>query len=540
MSAFLSRVLAVFLAFGLIASPAQADLAWKLYEFNNLDGGLNDSTNAISLGLDEASNLQNIIFPRTINGAIAKRPGFTRINSTALSGTPDCTGLKFFKNAAGTRWLISVWEDDKIRKMEYGAGSGPDGTWDDITGTIVFVGTADDQADFAIAQDSVIIEDGIGTTAPYRWTGAGDAAALGGGSPSAKFVEYHRRHLFAAGDTSQPSRLYFSNLGDILTWTITDFINVEDNAGDGIIRGLATGLDGLYIWKDSAIWRLTGTNRDDFILERMVQGIGTLANSSIATINSIKDSEQLFVFMTQNGDIAVYDGGVTVQIISTKILNSVPKSLEFSRNDEVVATAYEFTYAISVTVSGESAHSRIYLCDFLHGGAWTMLSGMVANAIASCENGSGKENLMFGDYSGFTNLWDIDDTSNLNDPSTTAISAFYETGHLTFSDSGVEKNVRVMRIFVNQQGSSNTLDIEVREDFESAGETFSISLAGSGAVWDTAVYDVDRWADLAVLISRIEPNAGLNTFLFRFSNDRVSETFRIRKFQVLVEPTGRV
>ncbi len=540
---FVRRLLNFVLAIGLAFSPLTAsaqDLNWRLFEFVKLTGGLNDTFNSLDIADNEASDLQNIIFPRSQNGAFGQRPGFTRINSTAVSGTPAFNGMTFFKLTDGTRYLVSVLDDDTVRKMDYGVGAGPDGTWDDITGSISFSADSNDQADFVVAENTLIIEDGIATTAPYQWTGSGNITALGGSPPSAQFVEYHNRILFVAGDSSNPSRLTFSNLDAITTWTSTDFILIETDSSDGVIRGIKSGLDGLYIWKDRAIWRLSGTGRDDFRLERMVQGIGAASNSSIAIINSPADSEQLFVFVTNRGDVAIYDGGVDVNYISRKITNSVPNSLAFDRVDEAVATAYEFTYIVSLTNTGGSTHDRLYMFDFLHN-AWTRFVGMDANAISTFEAGDTQELLMFGDYAGFSNQWDITDTTADNDPGTTAIDAFYTTGWLGFDNIGaVEKRLRVIRVFANQEGTGQTLDLEVRADFASAGTTFSISLAGAGAVWGSAVWGVDRYSGLSVTIDRIEPNAGDNLFQLRFRNNRVNESFTIRKFQMILEPSGRV
>ena len=537
-----SKLLTLLLILGLAITPASAELNYRLYEFTKLTGGLNDSFNAVTLDASEASTLQNIIFPRQINGAFGKRPGFTRLNSTALTGTPDCTGVFFFKLTDGTRYLVSVWSDDTIRKMDYLAGTGPDGTWDTITGSLSFAIGTDDHASFAVAENQLVIEDGLGTTAPYLWTGTGNATTLTADVdlPNSKYATYHRRHLFLAGNSTQLSRLYFSALGDITDYTTTDFINVEDNAGDGVIRGMATGLDGLYIWKDSAIWRLTGTSRDDFQLERMVQGIGTLHHQSIAIINSPKDNQQYFFFVTQNGDVAVYDGGITVEIISRKISQSVPKSIQYSRLDEMVGTAYEFTYMLSLSNTGSTAeHDRIYQYDLLHS-AWTRFVGMEANAVGAYENDGGKSVFMFGDYDGRVNSWDMDDTSTTNDPGTTAIDAFWESGWMSFAEDGVLKDVRKVRIFANQQGTGQTLSVTVRKDFEPTGTLQTVSLAGSGSLWDTAVWDTDRYADLSVVIGEVEPNTGENVFLLRVENSSASQTFRIRKIQFITEPKERV
>lgn len=530
--------LLTFLSVLLLAvMPVQAN-PYALYEFDKLTGGLNDSFDSITIDPSEASDLGNVFFPRGLSGSMGSRPGYSRINSSALSGTPTFTGLTFFKLVSGTKSLVALTTDDKVWKMDYG-GSGPDGTWDDITGALSFNVSQDDQADFCVAQDSVVIEDGITTTAPYRWTGTGDAAALTSDAdvPSSSMLEYHVRHLFLAGDSANPSRLYFSELDDITSYVSTDFIRVETDSGDGIIRGLKTGLDGLYIWKDSSIWRLSGTNRDDFVLERMVQGIGTLSDASISVVNDPKSNQQIFVFVTQNGDVAAYDGGVNVAILSRKINASFPNAVNFNRVDEVRATSYDFMYLVSVSSSGNATHNRIYIFDFIHN-AWTRFTGMAANTISTFENSNGQALLMFGDYSGYANQWNVNDTSTYNDPDTTAIDAYWVSGWQPFKDAGLNKNLRSVRVWANREGTSRLLDVEVRKDFGTSGTSTSLSLAGSGAVWDSAIYDTDLYGDLTVTIGRVDPNLGVesNVFQIRIDNgERASERFRVRRLQFQVE-----
>ena len=194
------RSLAGFLAFLFLASPSRAD-PLQLYEYDKLTGGLNDSFDEVTIDPSEASDLLNVFFPRAVNGAIASRPGYSRLNATALSGTPSFTGNFFFKLVSGTRHLVAITTDDKIWKMDYD-GNGPDGTWDDITGSLSFNVGQDNHGSFTVAQDSVIIEDELGNTAPYRWTGTGDATALTADPdvPDSKYIEYHVRHLFLAGE----------------------------------------------------------------------------------------------------------------------------------------------------------------------------------------------------------------------------------------------------------------------------------------------------------------------------------------------------
>lgn len=166
----------------LVGLPTVAQAEWRPFLFLKNTGGLNDSFDPTAIADDEASAIQNFVF--TTGGAISKRQGFTEINSTAISATADFTGGLMYKQSDGDRFLVALVSDggtDTIQKMDYSGGTGgPDGTWDNISGSLSLGFGADDQADFATAFDIVVIEDGVNTTAPYQWTGSGDAIDLGG------------------------------------------------------------------------------------------------------------------------------------------------------------------------------------------------------------------------------------------------------------------------------------------------------------------------------------------------------------------------
>ena len=70
----LNLALAVGIAFAPLSAVAQ-EINWRLFEFTKLTGGLNDTFNSLDIADNEASNLQNIIFPRSQNGACPANPG---------------------------------------------------------------------------------------------------------------------------------------------------------------------------------------------------------------------------------------------------------------------------------------------------------------------------------------------------------------------------------------------------------------------------------------------------------------------------------
>ena len=510
---------------------------WQPYDYFDLSGGLNDAYSPISIADNEASDLQNVVF--TTGKAVAKRSGTNRINTSPISSSAIFTGGFQPEFTSTSRFLVATVSDgatDRIYKMDYGGGTnGPDGTWDNITGALVPSFGTDDHSDFAVAMDTLVIEDGVNSTAPYKWTGSGNASALSG-SANASFVEFHKNHLWTSGNDTNPSQIAFSELcavtaSCIETYTATDVINVETNDGT-IVRGMRSALDCLYVWKDSSIWRVCGTNRDDWTLEQMVAGVGTLSDKSIAVINNN------FLFVTQNCDIAVYNGGLNVEIISTKIEGTL-SGLNLDRCDESVATAFDdgtgdLDYYVAFTNLGSSQNNLILVFDTFHT-AWTKFSNMSPNALWTYEIGTQQTAIGFGDYTG--TAWRY---PNTNADDGTAINAYYQSGQLRFPEIPFNKIFRLAQVFLDQESGSTNVTFEHKIDFESTGTETTISLAGSGAVWDSAVYDTDVYADLTTTVGRVEINRGQEFFQWRIENAGASQPFTLKGVRLFVEPTERI
>lgn len=529
------RVVLGLLGLCLLGSPllrAQAP-PWTAFDFFGLTGGLADGLESTAIQPTEASDLQNVVF--STGGAIRRRDGFTRINASANpSTTASTTGLVFYKQTDGTRFLVRLVNDggsDLIQKMDYGSGTtGPDGTWDDITGAVsVSIGT-DDQASFTFALNRLLIEDGVNTTIPAQWTGSGNASALTN-APNSQFVVFHKLHVFAGGNNTNPSRIAFSALcavdvSCLTSWTSTDVIDVETNDGQ-IVRWLASGLDALYIWKDTSIWRLTGTDRDTWKLDLMVKDVGTLAGPSVQFINN------KFVFLTSNCDVGVYDGGINVELISTKIQGTLD-GLNLDRCDEAVSAQFDGDYYVSVSDGTSSTHNLLLIFDTFHQ-AWTKFSGMNANALATYEIGTLEQAITFGDYAGFVNRY-----PNGNTDAGSAIDSFYQSGDLRFAQLPHEKIFRLARIFANQTGSGNNLTFSRRIDFIGTGTSTTISLAGTGSLYDTAVFDTDAYADLTTVIGRVEINEPGDFLRWRVADNSTSPAWTVRGIQLWVEETNRI
>ena len=447
----IKRILSCALSLILISSNAFAEINWLKQEFFNNVGGLNDSFSPIAIADNEASDLQNVVF--TTSGNWKTRGGSAKLNSSTLGASVVTTGLKYYAKANGDKFLVGVFSDDKIRKMDYAGSSGPDGTWDDITGALSFSIGQNNLASFTVGEDALIIEDGLSSTPPYAWSGTGNAAALLGSPPNATMVAFHKNMCFAAGNSAAASTLYFSDLGDIENWTtgLSGNVSVETNDGS-VIRAIVPGYDALYIFKDNSIWRLTGDDKDTFQLQRMISNYGVTSPNAVSLIGND------FFLTSSQGDVYIYDGAVNLKLISTKVDGTL-NTANFSRFQYVSSVTFDKDYYVSFSNTGSNSHDKILSFDTFHL-SWTKFIGLNANAIAVADSGTGEEIIVFGDYSGFVYKY-----PSGTDDAGTAISTSYTTKYFRFPEASPTKDWKLLRVFANQQGNYN-LSVETKKDFE--------------------------------------------------------------------------
>ena len=507
-----------------LISPVNAEVNWLRSPFFNNVGGLNNSADSTAISDNEAADIQNIVF--TTGGAIKKRDGFTLINSTATGASVACTGVTYYSPTSGSKFLVSVSDDDKIRKMDYSVGGGPDGTWDDITGSISF-NVSNSLASFAVGEDQLLIEDGLNTTAPYVYTGTGNASALGGSPPNCSVIAYHKRHAFCAGNDTNQSTLYHSAIDNVADWTSTTSgnFNVETNDGS-IIRALLPGFDALYVFKDFSIWRVTGDDEDTWELQRMVADIGSRSPTSVKLIGN-----DIF-FVSDQGDVYLYDGGVKLRRISAKIDGTLDGA-NFARFQYSVAENFDDDYYLAISNAGVSQNDTVLLFDTFNL-AWTKFTGIKASCISIADGGVGENILVFGNYNGL--FYEYPDGEN---DAGAAITGSYLTKAFLFPQISLNKTLRKMYLYANQEGNFN-INIDVKKDFESTGFTDTVNLSGSSSLWGTAVFGTDVYGGQNVIIDSLEPNRTGKFFQFRFYNENADQPFLIRGWELLFEQSDRI
>lgn len=542
-------ILTVGTALSLFWTIAFADTPYIKYSYFSNWGGLNDQLSQTEVQDNEATAIQNVVFDN--GGALKKRYGFTTVPNTppvkVTTGTVVAvTGLKFFSQNNGNQSLFAIANSDgKATAMckYYQQGGGPDnGNWVNID----FAGlpssySNDNLASISVANNTVVftVPSSTSEKTPFVWNGTGNVGFLttNANCPGASINTYHKNQLFLTGNLTYPSRVWFSDLDNIKNYTLTNFFDVQTADGTKV-RGLVSNFNSLYIFKDSSIWRLSGSTVDDYVLEKMVDGIGTMSPQSIAIVNNY------IYFTTSQNDVGVYDGGYQVIFPSQKIRGTVG-SLNFQRANHNLGLAFstykynDFDYYGSVSFAGSASNNRVLVLDTAFK-AWTVFAGINANAWCTAPDSNGKNVMYFGDYNGYVNTYPSTTYFDGN-VATSPIVSFYQTKWFKYSDISLsDKYWRISKVYASSELAASTLTVECRSDFEASGKVVDINLLQPSSMWDTAIWDVSQWSGPGLIVGRQEVDKGTNMFQMYMSNGAVNQGFTVFGYENFIEPSNRI
>jgi len=156
--------------------------------------------------------------------------------------------------------------------------------------------------------------------------------------PSTKMLFYRHGRMFAINDNERPSGVYFSEILDPEAFATDDYLEVNPDDGYQINAATVFG-DDLVLFKDNAVWKLSGRTPSSFALYEIDSHRGMVAPKAHAQLRS-----RLFFFDRDTG-IWAFDGA-GFELVSQPI------------NDYLLAGQnYQLSY-ISAMYSGED---RIYL-----------------------------------------------------------------------------------------------------------------------------------------------------------------------------------
>lgn len=120
-------------------------------------------------------------------------------------------------------------------------------------------------------------------TTSFSWTGIqGDPISAIASSIGARCLAWHKSRLFLGGGATDPTKLFYSEIGDHTIWSGGTAGSISVGQGDGEpIEDIAPFEDGLLIGKATSLWYLTGSGPGNFKLIRLPSSTGIAPGRTI-------------------------------------------------------------------------------------------------------------------------------------------------------------------------------------------------------------------------------------------------------------------
>lgn len=323
---------------------------------------------------------------------------------------------------------------------------------------------------FETQNDVLYITNGVNVMS--KWDGTTYTATSPGSPPAAKFVRVHKNIMFLAGNSTNPSRLYFSALGDPESWPALNFIDVGKGDGDQI-TGLAILLDRLVITKNNSVWLLEGDSSSTFVLRRISDEAGCVDQHTIVVVKNT-------LGMLARDGFYFFDG-VRMVLASEKILGTFD-TLNKSQFGLAAAIHYPSIRKVLVSVPGTGLtyNNTVLVFDTLRA-AWTIYKGMNAAAWVIWRQFN-TDHLIFGDAT----TGQLHEAESGYSDNGAAISAYAVTKSLDLGGSEIAKFVG--QAMVTAKETSGTGDATITVSFFkdlSTTESSTKSLTFTGPDVDT-------------------------------------------------------
>lgn len=365
--------------------------------------GLNTSLSDISIQSREATSLENVnLFKETVQ----VRSGnalFSKTQMIEAGVAKAITGI--YQTVLGTTVRQVITAGTKINSI-----SG-NGVLTDITGAVVLTDSQNNLFRFAKAKDSGGANDIIvacnGVDAPIKWTGAGNAAVLGGSPPANfKLVLWRKNRLYG----TDGEFIYHSDLLDAESWDPLNWVLKLSSSGIYVndITGIIEYGDNIAIFKEDRIYLFSGENFTEGYIQEVVTGDGCISGYSPVEVLSRRHGN-IIVFVNRNRELKGFNGTKNLIAISAPIDISLQI---YSQNRAKYISAINYKkfnqYYATITREG-TGHNRIVAYDYFLDGFQqgddpesTMLlhSNITANALAIMDS-LGRETLFTGTYDGW-------------------------------------------------------------------------------------------------------------------------------------------
>ena len=361
--------------------------------------GLDDTSSPTTVKDGRAAEIQNITLD--ITGQANKRNGYSLLSLLDTNDVVDSfeavTSLYELYKSDGTRTILSTCGSKLFKITTAGVKT-------NITTGVTITEGQDYQfswisaLDYAIGtnfQDVPIKTNGT-TTSALSFTGLSNAIT------KAKCAVWWKNYLIfgntVENSVSRTTRIRWSNVGTIETWTDADFVDIATLGGQQI-EATATLYDDLYIFLTDSIYKVSLVGGNELInVSKVSEGIGCIAKNSVKNIG-IGNAEGI-IFLSRDKSINYLDGVKVTEISS--LIDTTMDGLSSSRLPYAVAVDDRTNSHYYLSVTNGTATKNNLLLDFHYGiGEWSKHTQIDANAFCIANDANTVPQVYFGNYNSF-------------------------------------------------------------------------------------------------------------------------------------------
>ena len=447
-------------------------------------GGLNTSRDVLSQGESSpGSAIAMINYEPAVTGGYRKISGYSNDYGT-VPGSGDVLGV-CVTNGINDGILAARWDNSSTDYLYY---------WNDTTSdwvTVTTPGTVDVSTvskvrftRFNWGYPEVFITDGVNPAAVYNGT-TYTQITHANAPTSPKVSHIFKTHMFLAGDSSEPTNLWFSAPYDEYNYSPADGAGVI-NVGFPIVA-IKSFRDALYIFGSNNIRKLTGNNIANFVLEEVTDDLGCLATDSVMEIGGD------LLFLSQDGlrPVSGTDkiGDVNLETVSRDI-QSIFTEIVFDIDLEGL-NAVVIRQKTQFRIFFKAAESQGIIGGFrqVEGGLqfeYGQLLGIEATCADSGYLGQ-YEYVIHGDSDGKVHRQEQGTSFDGND-----IFSVYQTPYLHMQDPEVRKIIHTVSTYLRSEGDSQIVLSVVYDygDFDTLSPTnYTLTTAGAAAYYSESLYD---------------------------------------------------
>lgn len=494
------------------------------YDMTDFTGGLNTFDPEFATPLAQSPDLDNLVL---LDRGFKKRQGDAAWNSSAMVSTSTpVVGVGYIQFDNGTQFLNAV------AGTKFFTDSGLSGTMTDTTGAVTITSGVNNLWT-AVNFNNIQIWFGGAPDGPFKYSGSGNAVALGGSPPSTYTGFAANNRAFGISTTANPSRLFWSILNNPEDWTSTGSGNADVSKSDGeaLQCGIQVGADSVILFKNSST-HLMVISSAPFPIYQLQRGIGIAGRNAWALVNGT------IYFVTPGRRMRSTSDGVNFDIYPNDI-NDIWDSINTNRISNIQGIYYAALEWVVFSVSTGSSTTNNYaiIWDIRHKCFLRCTKGYKVNIFALVQN----RRLFAGHYDG--KLYEKDKSGVFSDASETSpgtIDAYWRTPFHGVSTFNLQRGgfaqpfasvIHPLWVDVSFLSEAATvMEIGYGFDFAFPNVLSSQSLVTGSSQWDVAQWDVDTWGGQTSVIKRIFVSGRGNLFSLRIRNAVATQGFTFQGF----------